>query len=170
MNTTPKGTTRSNCVQKHANQILPIGHRLVTSIWVGLMCAIVLTPSVLGDNGVVKVNSTLGYPTPGLTIKANKGVEIYADAPSKYFGNLFNKKIWTTKEKESYIVMESEFSEEYPSFSGNQIWVKLRPESDSCQSSGADSCWSAGWALFGWRRSESAEGVVARVEFKFPDQ
>ncbi len=171
MNTTPKGTTRSNCVQKRANRMLPVSHRLVTSISVGLMCAVVLTPSVVGDNSVVKVNSTLGYLTPGSTVQVNKGVEIYAEEPSKYYGNLLNKKIWTTKESETYVVMESEFYKEYPSFSGNQVWIKLRPESAPSETWGdqspeAASCWRAGcWAFFGWHRSESAEGFVARDEF-----
>ena len=165
MNTTQKGPTGSNCVRKRASRIPLIDHQLWISILVGLMCAVALTPSVVGDNGDMKVNIQLGYPTPGSLVEAGKGVDIYASPPSKYFGNWFNEKVGTTQGSTNYDIL---MNREYPSLGGNQIWikVKLTPTSDLPEALKEHPCWNDGcWAFFGWHRGDGAAGVVAPEKF-----
>ena len=105
----------------------------------------------------------------GSTIIASEGVQIYAEAPSNLFGNWFNKKIRPTREIKTYVLSGLEI---YPSFrSGNQFWVKLKPQ-DQSSGSDEDSCWTAGgcWALVGRHSSESTESVFLWDEFAYQDQ
>lgn len=97
---------------------------------------------------------------PGLMIIADEGVPMYTDAPSKLFGNWFNKKTRTTGENEKYTVDGYKVYPTLPS-SGNQIWVKLKPVNSKGQNSG--------WALLGWqsRPIESTGSVNIFLQNEF---
>ena len=101
-------------------------------------------------------------------VAAGKGVEIYAHAPSKYFGNMFNEKVGTTQDSTFYDILTNK---EYPSLRGNQIWVKLKPTSNMPEILKAHPCWNEGcWAFFGWHRSEGAGDAVAPEKFVLQSQ
>ena len=163
MNTTSKGPKGSYWAGQRATRIPLLSHRLVTSILVGLICAVAPTPSVVADTGDLMVNIQHGYPTQGSMVKADKGVEFFAHAPSPYFGNWFNEKLGTTQHSTSYDIL---MNKEYPSLRGNQIWVKLKPTSGLPEILKDHPCWNEGcWAFFGWHRSKGAEGAVAPDKF-----
>ena len=122
------------------------------------------------DDSVKKLKSFLDmkvipyHSLPGSTITASEGVQMYAEAPSKFFGNWLTEEVMTTREVEHYVLSEFEL-EVYPSFpiSGNQIWVKLRPKKNQSSGSKEASCRTDGecWAFVGWQSgSFESTGIV----------
>lgn len=99
---------------------------------------------------------------PDSMIIADGSVQMYTEAPSKLFGNWFNKKTRTTGENEKYTVDGLKVYPTLPS-SGNQIWVKLKPVNSKGQNSG--------WALLGWQsgpiESTGSVNIFLQNEFTY---
>ena len=90
--------------------------------------------TVPGTGGPVTVPST------GEAIYTDQDVDFYPHAPSPMWGNLFNKPVHKTTKGARFEVIAKN---EYPSLSGNQIWLRVRPLGptwDECQTE-AHECW-----------------------------
>ena len=90
--------------------------------------------TVPGPGGLVTV------PSPGERIYTDQDVGLYPHAPSPLWGNLFNKPIHGTTKGGWFEVTGTH---EYPSLSGNQIWLRVKPfgqRQDKCQTA-AHGCW-----------------------------
>ena len=167
MNKIPKALRGSPFSNPRVARPSIVSHRLMRYFLAGLICAMAPISSVVGQDSAPSVVLQRDYPTTGSKVEANAGVEIYAQAPSKIFGNLFNEKIGTTPGGEFYNVLTNE---EYPSFSGNQIWVKLKPSSDLPEVLKNHSCWNEGcWAFYGWHRNQDTLVAVAPKNFELHD-
>ena len=99
--------------------------------------------TVPGPGGPVTMPGPGGpvtVPSPGERIYTDQDVGLYPHAPSPLWGNLFNKPIHGTTKGGWFEVTGTH---EYPSLSGNQIWLRVKPfgqRQDKCQTA-AHGCW-----------------------------
>ena len=74
------------------------------------------------ENGVQSVNPT----------------SIYSKAPSKWFGNWFNKEIGDTEKEQIFRIEEART---FPSIDGTQLWVRVVPLSNQMNHPCSQGCW-----------------------------
>ena len=86
------------------------------------------------------IGGTVPVPSTGEQIYTDQDVVFYLHAPSPMWGNLFNEPIHETTKGGWFEVIAKN---EYPSLSGNQIWLRVKPLGqiqDKCQTE-AHGCW-----------------------------
>ncbi len=130
MDTTHERNKGSYLVKRKVNRILLINRRLLTIILVGLVCTVIISPFISSDEYFSKLN--LKFSKENLDFS-----KVYSNPPSRYFGNWFNDEIDGLNHQ---INFEHIATKKYPSFRGNETWVKVKPQelhSSICQ----EGCW-----------------------------